>query len=163
VSRVIVGIDPGLTGAIAILDGDSLTIHDMPVVATKAGRRQVSPHLLRDLLEPLVPFNLGGGLLAVVEDVHAMPKQGVSSVFSFGQSLGSILGVLAGLYVPYRLVSPQAWMSRAGVKKTASGDKVSRTRAIELFPAHANLFNLKKHHGRADAALMAWAERNQQG
>lgn len=163
-SRVIIGIDPGITGAIAVLDDEGLSVADMPAVATKAGRQQVSPHLLRELLEPLIPFNLGGGLLAVVEEVHAMPKQGVSSMFSFGQSYGTILGVLGGLYIPYKLVTPNAWMKNAGVKGKRGEGPVKKdlalTRVLEYFPDKADFFSLKKHHGRADAALIAWVEKN---
>ncbi len=150
---VTLGIDPGITGALAFLDGDELTIHDMPVVATRTGRKQVSPHLLRSIIEAYTP---SGRLRAVVEEVHAMPRQGVSSMFSFGQSFGVILGVLAGMYVPFDLVSPAVWMKSAGVQSKTRDKDFSRTRALSVFPRHANLFSLKKYHGRADAALIAW-------
>jgi len=82
-----------------------------------------------------------------------MPGQGVTSVFSFGRSVGIIEGVLATMLIPVDIVTPQAWQKAAAVRGGKDG---SRQRACELFPNYAGLFALKKHDGRADAACMAW-------
>jgi hypothetical protein len=88
---------------------------------------------------------------AVIENVHAMPKQGVSSSFSFGRALGVAEGVLAGNGLSLRYVSPAKWKKALGL----SADKgVSRRRAIELWPDHRKAFGVKD--GRAEAALLAW-------
>ena len=82
-----------------------------------------------------------------------MPGQGVSSVFSFGRSVGVIEGVLAMRGVPTTLVIPQRWQKACDVRGGKDG---SRERAMQLFPDYSELFKLKKHDGRADAALIAY-------
>jgi hypothetical protein len=102
------GIDPGLDGGIAALfdDGRVLACWPMPTV-TDGKRRHVDAH---ELVRLVGKIRNGGPIgLAVLEQVSAMPKQGVSSTFAFGRSLGVIEGLLAGLLVPYTLVRPQAW------------------------------------------------------
>ena len=95
--------------------------------------------------------------VVVVENVHSMPKQGVASSFKFGRSLGAIEGVIGALSYPHVKMTPQAWkkeMSLIGKDKTAS-----RALAKELWPNQAEHFQLVKHDGRADAALIAEAHR----
>lgn len=160
---VILGIDPGKSGAIAALNTDTgmlIGAVDMPVVGAI-----ISAHLLdtavRELIQAwaAVPLTLAPDAVAVVEDVHAMPKQGVSSVFSFGRALGVVEGVLGAQGWPLRYVSPAKWKRGAGL--TTDKD-LSRRRAIELWPMSADLFKLKKHDGRAEAALLAhwWWQTN---
>ncbi|MGL4500954.1 MAG: hypothetical protein ACRCU2_17935, partial [Planktothrix sp.] len=85
---------------------------------------------------------------AIIEEVHAMPGQGGVSGFNFGTAFGIWIGILAALEIPYELVSPR----QMGVR----GDKdESRTVALQLFPHLASELNLKKHHNRADALLIA--------
>jgi crossover junction endodeoxyribonuclease RuvC len=148
---VIVGCDPGKSGALARLDesGRLWGVVDMPVVGPT-----ISAHLLdeavHDWIDPMFDPPYG---VAVIEDVHAMPKQGVSSMFSFGRSLGVAEGVLAGNGLSLRYVSPAKWKRALGL----TGDKgASRRRAIELFPDQAKLFARVKDDGRAEAALIAW-------
>lgn len=150
---IYIGIDPGLSGAIAFLDTEKghLSIMDMPTFEVKRNnktKREVSP----------VGVAAAMGLAekvsrAVLERVGAMPGQGVTSVFSFGRSVGIIEGVLATMLIPVDIVTPQAWQKAAGVRGGKDG---SRLRACELFPNYAELFARKKDDGRADAALMAW-------
>ncbi len=136
---VYLGVDPGATGAIAgILDGRFLWIEDMPNPLHGAA--------IRDLLDDK------GTYQAAVEDVHSMPGQGVSTTFKFGMNHGIVLGALGALRIPYRLVTPGQW--KKAMRVTADKD-TARTRAIELWPAHAQLFARKKDHGRAEAALIA--------
>ncbi len=149
---VTVGIDPGLSGAVAALDtatGALLWVEDMPTMPATKGKADVSAPLLADLLRGEIVT------LAAVEAVHSMPRQGVASAFRFGQGYGTVIGVLGTLGSPVRYVTPQAW--KRDMRVTA--DKgTARTRAAELWPAHAHLFARVKDDGRAEAALIArWA------
>ena len=151
--KFIVGVDPGARGALAIMsvDGQLLRLIDMPVVEVKVGKAmktRVSPELLAHELRAYM-----GEAHAWVEQVTAMPGQGVSSMFSFGRSLGVAEGVLAGNGLSLRYVSPAKWKKALGL----SADKgVSRRRAIELWPDHRKAFERVKDDGRAEAALLAW-------
>ncbi len=153
------GVDPGLNGAIALYDGARVHVWDMPTVHVARNgknKREVSPlmlaYLLREadmLAEQKAP---DGVLRAYVEKVGAMPGQGVTSMFSFGRSLGLVEGILAGMTVPTELVLPSAWRKAMNVRGGKDG---SRLRAQELLPAQAGLFARVKDDGRAEAALMA--------
>jgi crossover junction endodeoxyribonuclease RuvC len=147
----IAGIDPGLTGAICVFDVDKgmLTILDMPTVEIKSGKtmkRRLSEPMLAELLRP---HNIEH---CVLEQVGAMPGQGVSSMFAFGQTYGAIRGVLAGLRIPITMVTPNKWTSDMKVK---GGKDANRQRAAQLFPAYAASFARVKDDGRADSALLA--------
>ena len=148
----IIGIDPGASGAIALLVGRELvSVHDMPTVSVernKAQKRQVCPAGLSLLMQQLSPHR------ATVEKVGAMPGQGVSSMFSFGRSVGIIEGVLAARQIPVTFVTPQSWQKQSGAAKGKDG---SRQRVMELFPSQAHLFARVKDDGRADAVLIALA------
>lgn len=144
---MIVAIDPGQTGAVAHLhdDGRYCCVHDMPVVD-----KRVSAHLLAELIRRLKNES-GEQCLFIVEKVAAMPKQGVSSTFTFGQGYGVILGVLAGLRCRMGLVSPSEWKRKMGL----SADKEPcRQKALELFPDAVEMLQRKKDHGRAEALLL---------
>ena len=150
---IYIGIDPGLSGAIAFLDVEKghLSVVDMPTFEVQRNgkvKREVSPHGVAAVL------SLSQNVSAVVlERVGAMPGQGVTSVFSFGRSVGVIEGVLAAEHLAVSIVTPQAWQKAAGVRGGKDG---ARQRACELFPNYAGLFARKKDDGRADAACMAW-------
>jgi len=149
---MIVGIDPGASGAVAFFDPQegTLEIVDMPVMEVERSgksKREISPQLLATAIRHKAPR------IAYVEKVGAMPGQGVSSMFQFGRGVGLVEGVLAALDVPVNYVTPQAWQKAVSVRGGKDG---SRLRAVELFPAYASLFRLKKWDGRSDAALIAW-------
>ena len=148
-SRVI-GIDPGASGAIALLvSGVLVSVHDMPTVTVernKSQKRQVCPAGLSLLMQQLSPHK------AICEKVGARPGQGVSSMFSFGRSVGIIEGVLAAKQIPVTFTTPQAWQKQSGAAKGKDG---SRQRVMELFPCQAHLFARVKDDGRADAVLIA--------
>lgn len=154
----VLGIDPGLSGAVACLDSDgALDLRDMPALAIQRNgkaKREVDAAILADMIEGFTrdPFGLRIEVAAYVEQVGAMPGQGVSSMFAFGQSFGVVLGVLAALEVPVTRVPPATWTRALGVAK---GDDAGRRRASELLPQHAHFWARKKDHGRADAALIA--------
>lgn len=141
--QCIMGLDPGASGAIAFYYPDSphlIAAYDAPLVAGK-----INPSALSDLIKRHGPD------LSVVEIVHSMPKQGVSSSFNFGMSYGVALGVIGALEVPVVHVSPAKWKKFFGL----SADKEeARALAISRWPASEH-FRRKKDHGRAEAALLA--------
>jgi crossover junction endodeoxyribonuclease RuvC len=148
---VYIGVDPGLNGAVAILMDDILMVHDMPtveVVRNGKTKREMSAGLLHGLIEQIAFHQK----VAILERVGAMPGQGVTSVFSFGRSVGIVEGVLAAHEVAMTIVTPQAWQKAMDVR---GGKDASRARAMEVFPAYATMFKRKMDDGRADAALMA--------
>lgn len=154
--QLFIGIDPGKTGAIAVFRPRSgrLDVFDMPTIEiTRNGKNKVelSPIMLANQLSDFTHFRPVPKV--VMERVGAMPGQGVTSMFSFGRSVGIVEGVLAALCFSVTIVAPRLWQSAAQVRDGKDG---SRARAMELFPAYASYFKLKKHDGRADAALMAW-------
>ncbi len=143
---LILGCDPGKSGAIAVLAPDgSLDVVDMPVSG-----KDVDEAALALAVSRLVGI---GPAHAFIEAVHAMPKQGVSSTFAFGQAYGALRGVLAGAGISRTLITPAVW--KRAVKVGAHKD-AARARASELFPAQAGLWSRVKDHNRAEAALIAW-------
>jgi crossover junction endodeoxyribonuclease RuvC len=145
---IIAGCDPGLGGAIAIDSGHGiLTVTDMPTYELSRGgknKREIDPHSLAQLIITNIDHMF-------IEQVGSMPGQGVSSVFAFGKSYGIIIGICAALKVPFTLVPPQRWKKALGVPKEKDG---ARARASQLMPKNADLWPLKKHDGRAEAALI---------
>ncbi len=146
-----IGIDPGLTGALALLNDDSSIsdLTDMPVVPLTGKRNQVNAVELSRIIKFWQTDN--PKITAFLEQVSAMPGQGVSSMFGFGVSFGIVRGVLAALGIPVVLITPQKWKKRAGL--IGQEKDYSRTIAQRLYPL-ADL-SLKKHTGRADALLIA--------
>jgi crossover junction endodeoxyribonuclease RuvC len=151
----VIGIDPGISGAIAIFeDGKLDTIHDMPTLKIASGKTMKSHISAIGLVRILETSALvHGSAHIVIEKVGAMPGQGVTSMFNFGRSAGIIEGVVAALQRPYTYVTPQTWTKAVG---RAAGKDASRMRAMELFPTRAELFKRAKDDGRADAALIAY-------
>jgi crossover junction endodeoxyribonuclease RuvC len=150
-SKIFLGIDPGLSGAFAFYNSVDrhLEIVDMPVTeVTRNGKTK------RELSASLVASAVAGRKIefAVVERVGAMPGQGVTSVFSFGKSAGIVEGVLAAYEIPTHFATPQAWQKIFGVRAGKDG---SRECAMRLFPWCAEYFQRKKDDGRSDAALIA--------
>jgi crossover junction endodeoxyribonuclease RuvC len=146
---MICGVDPGVSGALAFFDpmNGSLDVEDMPTLAVLRNGKSKS-HVNAAALAALMER----ADVVVVERVGAMPGQGVSSMFSFGRSLGIVEGVAAGLGKPIHYAAPVAWTK---AMKVAGGKDGARARACELFPSAASAFSRKKDAGRADAALIA--------
>lgn len=141
---MVIGIDPGQSGAIAFVDSEDGIVGcvDMPVVDGSVSAVLVH----RELAGHGTPH------LVVIENVHSMPKQGVASSFKFGRSKGVVEGVVAALRYPVEMPSPAAWKKSMGV----SADKeTARAKALELHPIHADLFARKKDADRAEAVLLA--------
>ena len=151
----VIGIDPGISGAIAIFeDGKLDTIIDMPTLKIASGKTMKSHISAIGLVRILETSTLvHNSVHIVIEKVGAMPGQGVTSMFNFGRSAGIIEGVVAALQRPYTYVTPATWTKAVG---RAAGKDASRMRAMELFPSKAELFKRAKDDGRADAALIAY-------
>jgi|SRR6478752_4030985 len=150
------GIDIGVTGALALLDqnGNLIAVHDMPVLQDgPAGRRTINGILLAQLIRTLPPIKE-----AYIELVGPRPKEGPVGAFAFGRSRGTIEGVLAGLEIPAKNISPAAWKRVIGLPpgKDEAKDK-SRSEAIRRWPAQADKFKRKKDDGRSDSALIGVA------
>lgn len=147
---MIVGIDPGFSGAIALLNPFTryLEVHDMPVLPNKTSKTVLDFTRLVGLLVP----PRGVRTVAMVEQVSAMPGQGVSSMFRFGQCLGAIEATVHGHGYEVYYATPSKWKKHFGL----SSDKdTSRGLAKQRFPAQAYLFDRKMDDGRAEAALLA--------
>lgn len=149
----IIGIDPGLSGAVAVLTGsDSLIVIDMPTMTVDRNgksKRQVSAS---ELAAIFANFN-SNDTHVFVEKVSAMAGQGVTSVFSFGRSFGMIEGILAAFKLPVTYVAPATWVKAVG---RGQGKDASRSRAMELFPNNQADFKRVKDDGRSDSALIAY-------
>jgi crossover junction endodeoxyribonuclease RuvC len=150
-----IGIDPGNTGAIAAIrdDGSLMGVHDMPLKALGV-KNQVDPVKLREILDEYrAAFSFHWEDVEVcLEKVHAMPGQGVTSMFNFGMGYGVIQGVVASLGFPMRLVPPQTWKKTHNLLKSDKDD--ARLLVKEKYPWE-DLFERKKDIGRADAVLIA--------
>jgi crossover junction endodeoxyribonuclease RuvC len=147
----ILGVDPGLSGGLAIRAKEGLIYEPMPVVGGEidlaALTRWLRAH--RDEIE-----------VALIEKVSAMPKQGVSSTFKFGDGFGSIKGILTALGIPFELVGPQKWMRvmHAGIKPDLPSKARSQLAASRIFPAISFLATARSrvpHEGMVEASLIA--------
>ena len=149
---ITIGVDCGQTGAIAAYDGTIITgLIDMPTMARLHGQgQQVDPYELASLVLELCN---GVPELAIIEAVSAMPGQGVSSMFRFGESVGVVVGVLGALQVPMRWCSPSVWKRRAGL--LGKDKDAARSLAIQMHPEVADRLTRKRDCGRADAVCIA--------
>ncbi len=165
-SGIIIGIDPGLTGAVGAINtqGEFVATWDLPVMRDQslawidATQLRAQFLKLRDILSP------GATIRFVVERVHAMPKQGVAGVFTFGMTFGSILATVQSFGYPLELVTPVKWKNALGLRGKAGAVVAAKRAALDkarlLFPT-AEL-TLIKHEARAEALLIAhWALRHQ--
>jgi crossover junction endodeoxyribonuclease RuvC len=149
---MLLGVDPGLSGALFFLDpacpltGEAV---DLPTHMLTRGGKKKREVDIAGLIGILAARSITH---AFVEQVGAMPGQGVSSVFAFGKTFGILLGIIAARSIPLTLVPPVRWKRAMHVPK----DKDSaRARASQLLPSAANQWPLRKHDGRAEAALIA--------
>ena len=149
----ILGIDPGLSGAIAILEDKKVVgIFEMPVMAEgKKNKRQLNSAQLVNIIKE----NIGNNdeTAVVVEQVNAMPGQGVTSMFNFGQTFGAIKGVCAALELPIFFVRPSKWKKHFELINSSKDS--SRTKAIEMYPYLSNQLSKKKDVNKSDAILIA--------
>ncbi len=149
----IIGIDPGLSGAIAVLENNKvLNIFDIPAMSEgKKNKRQLNSALLVNLLKENI--NKEEEVAVVVEQVNAMPGQGVTSMFNFGQTFGALKGICAALELPIFFVRPSKWKKH--FELINSSKDASRTKAIEMYPKLSNQLSKKKDVNKSDAILIA--------
>ena len=150
---LIIGIDPGISGAICFFkNGEVKEILDMPNMADgKKNKRQINSAQVTNIIKERL--NNGKEVVVVVEQVNAMPGQGVTSMFNFGQSFGVIKGICAALSLPIYFVRPMKWKKHFNLIKT--NKDASRTKVIEAYPQISSKLHRKKDSNRADAILIA--------
>jgi|TARA_B100001093_G_scaffold482393_1_gene514001 crossover junction endodeoxyribonuclease RuvC len=149
----IFGIDPGLSGALAILDEKKIyEVIDLPTMSDgKKNKKQLnSAHLSKYIQSNILDLNKSA---VVVEQVNAMPGQGVTSMFNFGQTFGAIKGISASLNLPIYFVRPSKWKKHFDLLN--SSKDASRTKAIEMYPTFADQLSKKKDVNKSDAILIA--------
>ena len=151
---LIFGIDPGISGAISIFKNNKFVeVLDIPtMIDGKKNKRQVNgaqfAHIIKEYSN-----GYDGEMSVIVEQVNAMPGQGVTSMFNFGQSFGVIKGVCSALNIPIYFVRPLKWKKYFDLVKTHKD--ASRTKAIQIYPHISDKISRKKDSNKADAILIA--------
>jgi crossover junction endodeoxyribonuclease RuvC len=150
---IIFGIDPGVSGAVCVLkEGKILEVYEMPtMIDGKKNKRQVNGAEVTNIL--MKNLNNKYKAKVVVEHVTAMPGQGVTSMFNFGQSFGVLKGICAALKLPIYFVRPVKWKRHFNLIKT--NKDASRTKVIEIFPYISSKISRKKDSNKADSILIA--------
>lgn len=150
--RYILGVDPGLSGGLALYDPMAEIIITRPMPTIEAGSK--SKRVIDESeLARFVDEHSTNIKKVVIEKVHAMPKQGVTSTFNFGMGYGIIRGIVSANFLPVEYITPQEW--KKALHASANKDS-ARERASELFPRYSDQWNLKKWDGRAEAAMIAY-------
>ena len=152
---LIIGIDPGISGSISFLDdGKIIEVIEMPTMAEgKKNKRQVNgSQIYNEILKMVKKFEKSD-VRVVIEQVSAMPGQGVTSMFNFGQSFGILKGICSAMQLPMYFVRPSKWKKYFNLIN--SEKDASRTRAIEIFPYFSSQLSKKKDSNKADAILIA--------
>ena len=151
---LIIGIDPGISGSICFFkDGRILEVIEMPVMTEgKKNKKQVNgSQIYNEFLKRI--NNKDDDIRVVIEQVSAMPGQGVTSMFNFGQSYGILKGICSAMQLPMFFVRPAKWKKYFNLIN--SQKDASRTRAIEIFPYFSTQLSKKKDSNKADAILIA--------
>tara|TARA_E500000331_G_scaffold124577_1_gene122207 strand:+ start:1093 stop:1572 length:480 start_codon:yes stop_codon:yes gene_type:complete len=150
---IIIGIDPGISGAISIIENKKiLEVYDTPtMIEGKKNKKQINGAQVANIIKERLKSD--NEVIVVVEHVNAMPGQGVTSMFNFGQSFGVIKGICAALNLPIYFVRPTKWKKYFNLIKT--NKDASRTKVIEAYPEISNKLHRKKDSNRADAILIA--------
>tara|TARA_B100000965_G_scaffold374692_1_gene366187 strand:- start:166 stop:645 length:480 start_codon:yes stop_codon:yes gene_type:complete len=150
---IIIGIDPGISGAISVVENKKiLEVYDTPtMIDGKKNKRQINSAQVSSIIKERL--NTGKEVVVVVEHVNAMPGQGVTSMFNFGQSFGVIKGICAALNLPIYFIRPTKWKKHFNLIKT--NKDASRTKVIEVYPEISSKLQRKKDSNRADAILIA--------
>jgi len=147
--KTILGVDPGITGALSFYDGTELVIYDMPVFARNKTKR-VDCHSLCHILDGMVENGTPPDH-AYIEQVNAF-GMGATSAYGFGWNCGVIEAILACHNIPFTYVTPQKWKKAMQCPKDKDA---ARMRASQLLPNEAHQWPLKKHDGRAESALLS--------
>ena len=152
---IIFGIDPGVSGAISILENKKvIEVFDMPtMIDGKKNKKQVNGAQVTNIIKERLDSEKEKEIAVVVEHVNAMPGQGVTSMFNFGQSFGVIKGICSALSLPIYFVRPIKWKKHFNLIKT--NKDASRTKVIEVYPEISSKLSRKKDSNKADAILIA--------
>ena len=152
---LIIGIDPGVSGSICFFrDGKILDVIEMPVMNEgKKNKKQVNGAQIYNEISKKINSNPETKTRVVIEHVTAMPGQGVTSMFNFGQSFGVLKGICFAMRLPMFFVRPIKWKKYYNLIN--SEKDASRTRAIEIFPNFSSQLSKKKDSNKADAILIA--------
>jgi len=152
---IIFGIDPGVSGAISVLENKKvIEVFDMPtMIDGKKNKKQVNGAQVTNIIKERLDSEKEKEIAVVVEHVNAMPGQGVTSMFNFGQSFGVIKGICSALSLPIYFVRPTKWKKHFNLIKT--NKDASRTKVIEVYPAISSKLSRKKDSNKADAILIA--------
>jgi crossover junction endodeoxyribonuclease RuvC len=152
---LIIGIDPGISGSICFLDnGKILEVIEMPVMTDgKKNKKQVNGSQVYNEITKRIKQFEKNQIRVVIEHVSAMPGQGVTSMFNFGQSFGILKGICTAIQLPMYFVRPTKWKKYFNLLN--SEKDASRTRAIEIFPYFSSQLSRKKDSNKADAILIA--------
>ena len=152
---LIIGIDPGISGAICFFEnGEVKEIMDMPSMADgKKNKRQINGQQIFNEISSRIKNLQKKEIAVVIEQVSAMPGQGVTSMFNFGQSFGVLKGICSAMQLSMHFVRPAKWKKYYGLIKTEKD--ASRTKVIEIFPYISSQLSKKKDSNKADAILIA--------
>ena len=152
---LIIGIDPGINGAICFFENEEVKdVIDMPTMAEgKKNKRQVNGRQIFNEISSRIKNQDLQNINVVVEQVSAMPGQGVTSMFNFGQSFGVIKGICSAMQLPLFFVRPAKWKKH--FELINSQKDASTTKAIEMFPKISSILSKKKDSNKADAILIA--------
>ena len=152
---LIIGIDPGISGSICFFEqGKILDVIEMPTMTEgKKNKRQVNGSQIYNEILKRVEKAEKQNVRVIIEQVSAMPGQGVTSMFNFGQSFGILKGICSAMQLPMYFVRPAKWKKYFGLIN--SQKDASRTRVIEMFPYYSSELSRKKDSNKADAILIA--------
>ena len=152
---LIIGIDPGISGSICFFDdGKILDVLEMPTMTDgKKNKKQVNGAQIYNEISTKIKGIEKQNLRVIIEQVSAMPGQGVTSMFNFGQSFGILKGICSAMQLPMYFVRPAKWKKYFGLIK--SEKDASRTKAIEMFPYFSGQLSKKKDSNKADAILIS--------
>ena len=152
---LIIGIDPGISGSICFLDnGKILDVIEMPIMTDgKKNKKQINGSQVYNEISKRIKQFEKNQIRVVIEHVSAMPGQGVTSMFNFGQSFGILKGICTAMQLPMYFVRPAKWKKYFNLLN--SEKDASRTRAIEIFPYFSSQLSRKKDSNKADAILIA--------
>ena len=152
---LIIGIDPGISGSICFFeDGKIIEVIEMPTMTDgKKNKRQVNgAQIYNEIIKKTEEYEKQN-VRVIIEQVSAMPGQGVTSMFNFGQSFGILKGICSAMRLPMYFVRPAKWKKYFSLIN--SEKDASRTRAIEMFPYFSSQLSKKKDSNKADAILIA--------
>ena len=152
---LIIGIDPGISGSICFFEeGKIVDVIEMPIMVDgKKNKKQVNGAQIYNEISERISTRKKENIRVVIEQVSAMPGQGVTSMFNFGQSFGILKGICSAMRLPLYFVRPAKWKKYFNLIN--SQKDASRTRAIEIFPYFSSQLSKKKDSNKADAILIA--------